>query len=620
MGRGASILLMAVLASGMQQEHTIARRQPVAAWGSAPAPPEDTYVWTHTLASPLVVPFEPQFNPTALARRIEATGRGVHAEGVFDWTIPQQVHTSAHVLHYPARASQQIVYWLLHYRGRGCVYCAVPGNLDWQLLGRDAAEAFGVEGLSCGLFGIENRGRIYAYGSPLVAPPHGTILHLMRVNDNGPQATALPWDEPAPLTCVPQFDYSICRGPQGEAPIVWTPAPQPAERLPRRGEQAETLDRLESMLACLQADMDRLLSRLPVGEASNVDGAAASPGEPEAPPPARNSASPACWGLHPAIAVWVLLPLFAGPTGALPVEIRVVASMGLFTAWWIPVAADDDEERSPTGPTEPSSPDFTDMNMPTPATEVVTDVAASSTPHVRMSDSGLASTSAPVQGELAGPVHLFSSAQVPQIQCRVAACLYGVEAMPAPQPFIPRGCPFTIHNPFARNLQCQVLSTIVYSPYRFREILQDYVNRRGWQPLVCVQPQPDSDSVHLIPMAADSGLASVVFRSGGHLYPACVQRALPRHPYASIQLNGRHTRIREPYQLSRQRGQSLMVRDGDCLHADPGHFGPPPPTPAHTATDAACLGAGLATSVRWYGLAAFLLLSVTDAAAAGPPH
>ena len=142
-GKGASVLLMAVIVSGMQQGHTIARRQPMAAWGSAPAPPEDTYVWTHTLSSPLVVPFEPQFNPTTLARRVEATGRGVHAEGVFDWTIPQQIHSSAHVLHYPARASQQIVYWLLHYRGRGSVYCAVPGNLDWQLLPRRCRSLWG---------------------------------------------------------------------------------------------------------------------------------------------------------------------------------------------------------------------------------------------------------------------------------------------------------------------------------------------------------------------------------------------------------------------------------------------------------------------------------------------
>ncbi|CAE7876172.1 unnamed protein product [Symbiodinium microadriaticum] len=611
-GKGASILLLAVLAGGMQQEHMLARRQPAASWGSAPAPPDDTYVWTHTLSSPLVVPFEPQFNPAALARRVEATGRGVHAEGVFDWTIPQQVHASAHVLHYPARASQQIVYWLLHYRGRGCVYCAVPGNLDWQLLGRDAAEAFGVEGLSRGLFGIENRGRIYAYGSPLVAPPHGTILHLMRVNDNGPQAAALTWDEPAPLTCVPQFDYSICRGPRGEAPIIWTPELSSADRLSSRDGQVDTLVRLESMVACLQADMERLLLRVPGNTAPTGDGAAVPSVEHAASPPVSKSASHGRLGLHSTIVVWVLLPLLAWPTGAWPAEFQLITSLGLLSVWSVGVIADDEEERSPTGPTEPSSPDLTDINAPTPTAEVVTDVATGSTPHIRMSDSGLSSTSAPVQGELAGPDNLFSSAQVPQMQCRVAACLYGVEAAPAPQPFIPRGCPFTIHNPFARNLQCQVLSTIVYSPYRFREILQDYVNRRGWQPLVCVQPQPDSDSVHLIPMAADSGLASVVFRSNGHLYPACVQRALPRHPYASIQLNGRHARIREPYQLSRQRGQALMVRDGDCLHADPGPFGPPPPVPADTATSTTGIGVMMAVSFRWYGLAV-LFLSVADA-------
>ena len=391
-----------------------------------------------------------------------------------------------------------------------------------------------------------------------MAPPHGTILHLIRVNDNGPQANALTWDEPAPLTCIPQFDYSICRGPRDEAPIIWSPESSPADRHPRRGRLDAALDRLDSMVACLQVDMEKLSSRLPAREDDHGEGAAASSDRPDAPPPDSKSASPRRWGFRHAV-LGFILPLVAGTAGARPADFHVTASLGLLSAWWTKVAADDDEERSPTGPTEPSSPDLTDMNLPTPTAEVVTDVGDGSTPHIRMSDSGLASTSVPVQGDLVGPVNLFSSAQVPQMQCRVAACMHGVDAVPAPQPFIPRGCPFTIHNPFARNLQCQVLSTVVYSPYRFREILQDYVNRRGWQPLVCVQPQPDPDSVHLIPAAADSGLVSVVFRSGGHLYPACVQRALPRHPYASIQLNGRHTRIREPYQLSRQRGQTLQT-------------------------------------------------------------
>ncbi|OLP77469.1 hypothetical protein AK812_SmicGene42466 [Symbiodinium microadriaticum] len=612
-GRGASLLLLAVLVGGMQQEQAVARRQPVATWGSPPAPPEDIYVWTHTLPAPLVVPFEPQFNPVALAQRVAETGRGVHAEGVFDWTIPQQVHGSAHVLHYPARASQQIVYWLLHYRGRGCVHCAVPGNLDWQLLGREAAEAFGVEGLGRGLFGIENRGRIFTYGSHLTAPPHGTILHLMRVNDHSPQASALTWDEPAPLMCIPQFDYSICRGPQGEAPIVWSPAQPREDRASRGSSHPETLARLESVVVCLQTDMERLLSRLPEPSAPSVGTA---PVRVETPASSPLPSTSACLGtrwLHRISFYCFFLHLVVRPTSGSLHDASGTAGLLALSLWATGAAADDDDARCPAGPTEPSSPDFTDMNMPTPNAEVVTDVATGSTPHVRMSDSDLASTSAPVQGELVQPVEIFTSAQIPHIQCRVAACLYEVAEAPAPQPFIPRGCPFTIHNPFTRSRQCQVLSTIVHSPYRFREILQDYVNRRGWQPLVCVQPQPDSDSVHLIPIAADRGLASVVFRSGGGLHPVCVPRTLSRHPYASIQVNGRHTRIREPYQLSRQRGQALIVRDGDCLHADPGPYGPPPPEPAQPDRSTAGMGFIAALSVRWYGLALGMLLGAVDA-------
>ncbi|CAE7208415.1 unnamed protein product, partial [Symbiodinium microadriaticum] len=613
MGRGVSLLMLAVLARGMQQDQAVARRQSVATWGATPALPEDIYVWTHTLPAPLVVPFESQFNPAILARRVAETGRGVHAEGVFDWTIPQQVHGSAHVLHYPARASQQIVYWLLHYRGRACVYCAVPGNLDWQLLGRDAAEAFGVEGLGRGLFGIENRGRIFTYGSPLTAPPHGTILHLMRVNDNGPQANALTWDEPAPLTCVPQFDYSVCRRPHGESPIIWPPAQQARAPTGQVSSQHELLARLEAAVVCLQSDVEQLLSRQtdpPATYQGNTDAQA----EPSASSalPSESASSDLGW-LHKISLSCLFLHVLVRPTGGSLHDMSGAAGLLALGMWVTGTIADDEEVRSPTGPTEPSSPDFTDMNMPTPNPEVVTEVAVGSTPHIRMSDSELASTSAPIQGELARPVELFASSQIPQIQCRVAACLYDVAETPAPQPFIPRGCPFTIHNPFAHSRQCQVLSTVVYSPYRFREILQDYVNRRGWQPLVCVQPQPDSDSVHLIPVAADRGLASVVFRSGGSLHPVCVPRTFSRQPYASIQLNGRHTRIREPYQLSRQRGQALVVRDGDCLHADPGPYGPPPPEPVAPARSTAGAGFLAAISMRWYGLALSILLSAAEA-------
>ena len=93
---------------------------------------------------------------------------------------------------------------------------------------------------------------------------------------------------------------------------------------------------------------------------------------------------------------------------------------------------------------------------------------------------------------------------------------------------------------------------------------------------------------------------------------SCTRCALPGwargHPYRRIVLNGRHGRIREPYNIARGGENPLALRDGDCLLVDTGPFGPPPPTPARSSAGRSGLYLPLLVGVtRWAGLRNSLL-------------
>ena len=202
------------------------------------------------------------------------------------------------------------------------------------------------------------------------------------------------------------------------------------------------------------------------------------------------------------------------------------------------------------GPEEPSSPDFAELFAPTPTGIVEGSPAASTGVIQRPGDSPWASTSAPLRGEFAPAAITLEPTHIPSIQRRVAACLSEVDVAEPEQPFIPHGCPFTIHNPFTSRSQCRILSEAMPTPQALRTVLSDFSSRRGWQPLVSVQPQPDDASVHLIPAAASPSLASVLLRDGAQLQPLCATRDAAGQVYRRIVLNGRHGRLREPYSLA----------------------------------------------------------------------
>ncbi|CAE7887301.1 pol [Symbiodinium necroappetens] len=218
------------------------------------------------------------------------------------------------------------------------------------------------------------------------------------------------------------------------------------------------------------------------------------------------------------------------------------------------VLADESDDEAPDGPTEPSSPALTDLQAPTPTGTVEHGIDPRVGIIQRTSDSSLAHTSAPLRGDYEPLISTFDLCAIPRLQRTVAACLSDVDTE----------CPA---NPF-------VMSEAIPSPQA---------------------------SVHLIPAAADSNLASVVLRSGSTLQALCLTRAWQGNPYRRIALHGRQGRLREPYSVSRGIGGTVTFRDGDCLHADMGPFGPPPPTPA---TSLVISPGGKLTSVALYVVSA----------------
>ena len=540
-------------------------------------------IWTYTLAAPVTVPYDPAPDPNRVAQIVSGTHRGVPACGDFIWTSSQLVQGTAHILHFPPGAAPPTSFWLLHYCARAVVVGVHPGPFEWGRLGQQAQDAFGAECFGRGQFGIQFSTRTFVFGQQLQAPPHGAILHLVKLLP-APSANSNAWDtspDPLPLRT---FDYDICMGPHGEVPIVRgvgeamrrSPADsQPIQRNPppdRAPDLVSLTRQIESVATGLQALNTRLedagvFRATPPSQLGTSDAPSVEPVEPDQSPAVRPFVTRfllicGFWSFHAnrwaALAsVLVLLPPCSGDG--------------------VSEESDDSPEGSPE-PEPPSEPDLTDVSAPTPRN--VVSRRGSVEAYVRPSDDDLARTSAPRIGtdNVAGPV--FQATEIPAIQRRVLAMFNEVDVERPPVPFIPAGCPVVIHNPFTSRSQAQHLTGIVGTPQIFRDLMHDYSVRRGWQPLISVHPQPDDRALHLIPAAAEGSLVSVVFRNGDNLHPRCLARTMPAADYHSIRLDGRRGRLRLPYHIRRSADQPLHFRDGECLHADTGPWGPPPPTPA----------------------------------------
>ncbi|CAE6915759.1 unnamed protein product [Symbiodinium sp. CCMP2592] len=489
---------------------------------------------------------------------------GVPAEGDFVWTTPRIVKGVAHLLHIPSGVAPPTPFWLLHFRGKGAVVAVQAPGFDWTFVSQQAVEAFGGDFFTKGAFGVHHCGRVFPFNTPLPVPPHGAIISLVRMTQPN-HAGFSTWDAPPEACWVPQFDYDICMGPLGE-PALSLRATDNARHTGRgpvrspdgdnaslchHSEMAAQLTQVTSRLQDLTTRLEASGVLAPTtGPASRCDVDSrpvealhtASTPDPWTSVEHWDGSSPRSrsWGLH---SVGSLLLLF---------QLRPWMFLLASELLGLPVDAAGAVTEDPTGPeapVEPSSPSYSDLQAPTPDTTIEGEGLAST---VRASDSAAASTMVPVDGPTVANVPAFDQGMVPAMQRRVAAHLQGVNVAPQGHPFLPHGCPITIHDPFSRGSTCELLTSSIATGLIFEEMLRDYVARRGWQPLVSVYPQPDALSVHLIPAAADT---------------------------AQITVRGRRGRIREPYTASRDPNRPIHLRDGDCLHADVGPFGPPPPEP-----------------------------------------
>ena len=266
-------------------------------WSECEAPsPTCTRVWTHTLAAPIVIPYDPRPNPARITQAVAGTGRGVLAPGELVWATPQIVHGCAHILHFPAGNVPHALYWLLHYCGRAVVVGVHPGPIDWPNLGQQAYDAFGVDCFIRGHFGVQLSNKVVRYGQSLHTPPHGAIVHLVKVPPI-PPTHSQGWDPPPDPVPLRSFEYDICMGPRGEVPIPRlqgeavnraslssaTRRPAPAERSTDVGHLAKQVESVASQLLALTTRLEGagVLSApptTPAGAATPVGPTSSEPG------------------------------------------------------------------------------------------------------------------------------------------------------------------------------------------------------------------------------------------------------------------------------------------------------------------------------------------------------
>ena len=621
-------------AQGSQQGQELA----VSSWGSAVAAvPTIMRIWTYSCNAPVEVPFDSAPNTLLMQQQVARVGRGMPPAGDFAWTLPRIIQGRAHLIHFPPRAAPPYVFWLLHYRARGHVIAASDQAFDWAFVGALATEAFGEPWFQQGAFGIVQQGRVVGYNEAIGIPPHGAIIHLVRTSLQ-PRLGYTGWEAPADPGCILPFDYDICLGARGEraieaaradAPARHSEAPAQTTQPQRTSEQdpARVGRQLAHQITEVSNDLQVLISRLET--AGVLPAPDVAPWTTETPAadsaPAQDSSSPAKTSpLH-----FILVAVYIRHVGGCAPSMLGTGALFLLSQVWQPyqvLARDDDLEHDPdsvslaSGPSEPSSPDLLEeVSAPTPLTQLA-EVPGES-PVILPSSDPAASTRLPEQESLASAAMPAAALTVCAIQYRFSCAIRGLYLATEPgSAYIPAGYSVIMHNPFTGRPQCRLRTTPQGSAQVLRNTLADYAQRRGWQQVLDVQPQPDPDAVHLIPSAARQDLAAVVLQENGQLHPRCISRLFPAQGSGTARINGRDGRVVTPYPCRRVQQGQIHIRDGNCLPVNFGPYGPPPPQPAHSSTVRHSLwGLACASLLLHRGSGMLLtLLLLTGSEAMGP--
>ena len=376
------LLLSAGGASAMQPAHSgelsVAVPDSAPPWSECEAPsPTCTRVWTHTLAAPIVIPYDPRPNPARITQAVAGTGRGVMAPGELAWATPQVVHGCAHILHFPAGNVPRALYWLLHYCGRAVVVGVHPGPMDWPNLGQQAFDAFGVDCFIRGHFGIQLSNKIVRYGQSLHTPPHGAIVHLVKVPPI-PPAHSQGWDPPPDPAPLPSFEYDICMGPRGEVPLprlqgeaVPRGSLTPAARRPAPVERPTDVSQLAKQVESVASQLLALTTRLEgagVLQAPSASTDSAAPVVSATPEPRAEDKSLASRSAASSAVMCLVLLRHPSAIGWSACLVSLLPS----------VLGDGETESSADSPVpaSPSEPDLTDLSAPTPSDAYPTSTGA----------------------------------------------------------------------------------------------------------------------------------------------------------------------------------------------------------------------------------------------------
>ena len=308
------------------------------------------------------------------------------------------------------------------------------------------------------------------------------------------------------------FDYDICLGARGGPSIVLDTHDQPratraaassatGATTPSEPDTAQLARHLERQIAEVSNDLQVLVTRLetagvlPAPEVApwNVD----APPAAETRPPDRSSASAPLSHILSRVALGCIIGANARrSSGVDVVPFFLVALVGN----WPGILAQDhdgDSSSEEPQPSEPSSASaLEDVHAPTPLTHLAT--VPGESPVVRPNPDPLSSTSVPEQDRLAAGDNPGATLPIGVMQHRFSCAIRGLHlSVPAGEPYIPAGFPVIMHNPFTGRPQCRLRTTLQGTAQILSNTLADYASRRGWQPIVDVQPQPNSEAVHI---------------------------------------------------------------------------------------------------------------------------
>ena len=129
---------------------------------------------------------------------------------------------------------------------------------------------------------------------------------------------------------------------------------------------------------------------------------------------------------------------------------------------------------------------------------------------------------------------------------------------------VPTGTLFRFHNPFTRRPQCEELRYSVTQGGSPWAAIESHVHNRGWRAVVLLNPQPDSQAVHLIAMPHDWHLVSVALVAGLRIIPCCVPRRSRFSDLLAVPLEDVQGRLELPIQVELDHG-TVTFRSGDCF-------------------------------------------------------